>query len=215
MTDIVPLLTHDDTLASKCEVLSRIKGATDVIGDVEDSIRREVEAEIRSLADQAGGTFSFRFGDDGSATIAGGNRKVAVSDADAHRPYAEEHGFDMETRLGVEIRDERAALQVLLDDRPDDTSDPHVVVEMFTKLVESLHMTETVVFAEDHVDRLLERAEPDGDGRLVDVETGEVVPGVSVSYSRDYLQVRTDRPARERTATMLRSRLTPQVKDGQ
>lgn len=202
MTDIVPLLTHNDTLASKCEVLSRIKGATDVIGDVEDSIRSEVEAEIRSLAGQAGGTFSFRFGDDGSATIAGGRRKVSVSDAEAHRPYAQQHGFDVEVRRSVAITNEAAALDAI------DADD----LESFRAAVD---VKETPVYAKDHTDRLLERAEPDGDGRLVDVETGEVVPGVSVSYSRDYLSVRADRPVRERTATMLRSRLTPQVEDGQ
>lgn len=204
MTTLEQFVAPDSTKpADLVAVLARVAGLRVVIDEREQQVRGRLDAQVRTLMEAAGGQFTVR-AEAGTAYIAGGNPKPTVTDREAFASwYADEVGGGIITdRVEVLDHAEAARLLGMLDDHAGNRLDLATLAEKAFQIVPEY------LLPDGALDSLVESGRAAvSDEHLVDTDTGEPIPGVTVRYSREQLTVRPDRGFRDRVASALRSDL--------
>ncbi|MBW3663532.1 MAG: hypothetical protein KY469_10570 [Actinobacteria bacterium] len=200
MTDLIAF-TVPETPADAVAEIARVKAAESLIAGHDKAVRAWLEPRIRDLSEQAGGQFTLR-ADAGTAVIQGGNAKPRITDADAFADWCRDVDDTLvEQTERVEVIDHQAVITAITDPRDPTRSIAETHADRWHDLVAALKIVTEWRVADGAVEGLLDR----GllivlDGYCVDTTTGEKVPGVAVTYSREMLVVRPDKKLVSRLA---------------
>ncbi len=208
MSDLVPLLTPGSTAADKVATLARVAGLKDVIAEREKAVRDDLETDVRSMFEQAGGQGTLSV-TEGKAILAGGNAKPRITSPDRFGEWAEGVAAHLAVKVKrVEVVDHDQAVATidgLAAGSLDVDDDAQTLADT---LLSAFKVSEEWLISDSALEDLLSRGRAVVNGELLyDTETAEPIPGVEVSFTRDQFRVVPNKKVRESTAAFLRGRL--------
>lgn len=206
--DLVPFLAAGDTPADKVAVLARVAGLKDVIAEREQAVRSDLEASVRTLAEAAGGQFTLRC-DAGTAVLQGGNAKPTFRDREALASWLADEEPHLVTFVErVEVLDHgilAESLGRLASAQKHD--DPAAAAAEAWNLAGYLKVVREPLMPEDVLDQLVANGYAIAGEVVVHVESGQPLPGVTVTTTREQLRVTPNKDVRGRVAADLRGQL--------
>lgn len=191
MTTFLELYGDGDTLADRMRAVARGTVVVDVVKGLLDDARSALQDSANEEEARTGARFTARL-DGVTALITDPQPKPQVTDHEAFAGwFADAYPDEVEHVARVEVVDQWAAALILTR---------HEEVDPVLSL-EALENALTVVYETVLPEKALDLAYDRGrlhvtDEHVIDVETGEQVPGLTVSKAASRLQVRLDKHAR-------------------
>lgn len=205
-----------EALDDKVRRAGQAKALVTFAQDVEKAARADLQREVDHVAALTGTGFSAKV-DGIRATLTDPQPKPRITDQDAFAAWWVEQGFEHTTREYVEVTDHAVAAAILraVEDRAFG-SDPNDAANGLVELAGCLTVRREVLLPANPLGQLVKsgrcivRGKGDGHDEpwwdFMDVETGELVPGVDVTPPADpVLQVTPDKDAKARYAAVIRS----------
>jgi len=194
--------TGDDTLADRLRAVARSTVLLDVVKELHEQARAALRDSVDELAEVTGTAGNHRV-DGVAATLTDPQPKPRVADSEAFAGwFADAYPDDVETVNRVKVVDHQAAWDALQD--LDLGTDERAV----NKLFHALEPVRETVLPEKALDLAYDRGRLHvTDDGVIDVDTGEWVPGLSVSRAKPTLQVRLEKAARAAAKRLVRDAL--------
>ncbi|MCA1782016.1 MAG: hypothetical protein LC679_07535 [Intrasporangiaceae bacterium] len=181
------------TLAQRLKAAAQADALSAIVGDAKAHVRTALEDAVRDMSAQTGTAFTARQ-DGWTALITDPQPKGRVTDRQAFGDWAR-LGTDLPIELAerVEVNDHVKAAELLglLDDRAGNRK------ELDDLAAEAFAVVTDYLLPEDPITPLVEsgRCKLTHDA-LIDLDTGEAVPGVTVTVGKSTLQVRGTKAAK-------------------
>jgi hypothetical protein len=205
------LFDTGDSLDGRMRAVAQGTVLVDVIKGLLGEARTALEDSVRQVSEATGTAFTARKGGV-SALVTDPKPKPRVSDPEAFGRWVVAKGGAVEVVTRVEVVDHAAAAEALgyYDEKaPTDAVEAaYLFQSLLSALGNSLAVRTEYVLPSDPFAPLVDKGRvvvtPDG---VVDVDTGELVPGTAVTVANPTLQVRLDKRARAEAARQVRETL--------
>jgi hypothetical protein len=207
MTEFLELYGDGDTLADRMRAVARGTVVVDVVKGLLDDARQSLREAADAEQERTGTAFTARL-DGVTALVTDPQPKPRVVDQGAFAAwFAEAYPDDVQTVERVEVIDHAqaaGALAALDDDGPE--RDVYVTpADAVEALIEAIKVVTETVLPEKALDLAHDRGRLHvTDDAVIDVATGEHVPGLTVTKATPTLQVRLDKHARAEATRQVR-----------
>lgn len=190
--------TGDDTLAERTRAVARGTVLVDVVKGLQDQAREALRQAVEAESERTGTAFTARL-DGVTALLTDPQPKPRVADHGAFAGwFADAYPDDVQKVDRVEVLSPRGAVKVLsVIESPIFAEDTPTLAAAAVDLAACLSVTTEVLLPEKALDLAYDRGRLHvTDDHVIDVTTGEPVPGLAVSRAKPVLQVKLDKQAR-------------------